>query len=249
MRFAKYDYFQSPLLNDHLFENSFNWNNDVVKLSIDNSIFLKDIPHGNTELHFSRNNAKNNIGSRESTLGIARKNFLEQFGLAALISALVLLLFLYNMRIQRKRKFENQQAESDRVTARFNRLRLTALRSQMNPHFIFNAIGSIQYYIQTQETELSDEYLSDFASLMRRILDNASAENISVQKEIELLRLYVKLEHFRLDEKFDYVFDIEEDLDLDMPIPPMVIQPFVENAIQHGIYHLTERRGEDYYSI
>ncbi len=111
-----------------------------------------------------------------------------------------------------------------------------ALRSQMNPHFIFNSLGAIQSMYMSGETDLANNYLGDFGKLMRKILDNSGKETISIQEELEMLRLYLTLEKERSGGRIEYEFKVDERLDrMGTQIPPMVIQPFVENAIWHGI--------------
>lgn len=108
------------------------------------------------------------------------------------------------------------------------------LRSQMNPHFIFNALNSIQSYIATNDTYQAEVFLSKFSTLIRNILELSLNEYISFDKEIETLRLYMELEKLRFDDRFE--FEIEDQLtDSAYKIPPMLIQPFVENAIIHGM--------------
>lgn len=113
---------------------------------------------------------------------------------------------------------------------------LYALRSQMNPHFIFNSLNSIQYYILKKEPREAYTYLSKFASLMRKILQNSRLKHISVADEVEWLNLYLELEKLRMDNELDYSVSTEgiEDTST-VSMPTMLIQPFVENSIVHGL--------------
>lgn len=115
-------------------------------------------------------------------------------------------------------------------------LRQKLLRSQMNPHFIFNALGSIQSYMLNNNTKEAAAYLSNFASLTRAILNHSSAEAVLLEQETEALHNYIKLEQMRLQGSFEYsiAFNNMDDAEF-IRIPPMLIQPFVENAIKHGI--------------
>lgn len=114
------------------------------------------------------------------------------------------------------------------------------LRSQMNPHFIFNALNSIQSYIATNDTYQAEVFLSKFSTLIRNILEVSMHEYISFDKEIETLRLYLELEKLRFNDKFD--FEIDDQLtDSTFKVPPMLIQPFVENAIIHGMKGKTDK--------
>ena len=111
-----------------------------------------------------------------------------------------------------------------------------ALRSQMNPHFIFNALNSIRRYILENDSDTADDYLTSFASLMRFVLDNSKHNMIPLETEIQTLRLYLELEKMRFDETF--VFSITKEKGIDMQsvsVPPMLIQPYLENAIWHGL--------------
>jgi streptogramin lyase len=113
---------------------------------------------------------------------------------------------------------------------------MMALRAQMNPHFIFNCLNSIDNLIQNNEKEKATGYLARFAKLIRSILENSKHQLIPVWKDMETLRLYLELEALRCDNKFSYSVNIaEEILNGDYKIPPLVIQPFVENAIHHGL--------------
>jgi len=123
-------------------------------------------------------------------------------------------------------------------------LELSALQSQMNPHFIFNALGAVQYFIQSNNADQADEYLSNFAHLMRLILEASKSSLISLDDEIRMLKLYLGLEKMRFDDKFDYKINIDNNLSGNFEIPPMIIQPFIENAVNHGIYHLQDRSGK-----
>lgn len=116
-----------------------------------------------------------------------------------------------------------------------NTYKQQSLRQQMNPHFIFNTLNSIQLYILEKDTISSHKYLTKFAKLMRLILDNSQQSTIPLKDELEALKLYLELESIRLSGKFEYSIDIEGDELLKQRIPTLLIQPFVENSIWHGI--------------
>ena len=110
------------------------------------------------------------------------------------------------------------------------------LRSQMNPHFIFNALVSIQGFIYHNESEVAAKYLTRFARLIRLVLSNSREEFITLQREIDMLENYLALQKMRFNDKFDYTFNVDPDLDTEfLSIPPMLAQPFLENAIEHGL--------------
>ena len=123
-----------------------------------------------------------------------------------------------------------------------NLLALKSLRSQMNPHFIFNALNSVNNYIAKSDERSANRFLSDFSTLMRAVLENSEEDFIPLSRELELLTLYVRLEHSRFPEKFDYKIDIDDGLDTDaFLIPPMLLQPYIENAIWHGLRYKEEK--------
>jgi ligand-binding sensor domain-containing protein len=129
----------------------------------------------------------------------------------------------------------------------FQLLEQKLLRSQMNPHFIFNSLSSIQSFIFENNPLEAGSYLSRFAELIRSILYNSREEFITLEKEIKTLKNYLDLQQLRYNNKFDYLLDVDPLIQPDLiKIPPMLAQPFVENAIEHGIKHL---KGKGFISV
>tara|TARA_R110002050_G_scaffold184989_4_gene318858 strand:- start:34066 stop:36228 length:2163 start_codon:yes stop_codon:yes gene_type:complete len=144
----------------------------------------------------------------------------------SLIGGLILLLIAAFLMI----KYIKQQRLAN------NLLALKSLRSQMNPHFIFNALNSVNSFIASNDERTANKYLTDFSLLMRAVLENSEQDFIPLEKEIELLQLYTKLEHFRFKDKFDYNIHVDEHIKInDFVIPPMLLQPYIENAVWHGL--------------
>jgi len=115
-------------------------------------------------------------------------------------------------------------------------LALKSLRSQMNPHFIFNALNSVNSFISKNDERAANKFLSDFSRLMRMVLDGSHEDLISLAQEIQVIELYLKLEQYRFRDKFDYTFNIHPNISQeDFMLPPMLIQPFIENAVWHGL--------------
>ncbi|MEO7313244.1 MAG: two-component regulator propeller domain-containing protein [Chitinophagaceae bacterium] len=113
---------------------------------------------------------------------------------------------------------------------------MQALRAQMNPHFIFNCLNAIDNMIQTNQKELATTYLSRFARLIRGVLDSSKNNLVPLHKDVETLKLYLQLEQFRCNNKFEYSLTVDEELmHSDYKVPPLVVQPFLENAIHHGL--------------
>lgn len=125
-----------------------------------------------------------------------------------------------------------------------NLLALKSLRSQMNPHFIFNALNSVNNFISKSDERSANRYLSDFSKLMRSVLENSEEDFIPLEKELQQLELYIKLEHSRFEDKFDYQITVDEAVQVSkFQIPPMLLQPYIENAIWHGLRY-REEKGE-----
>jgi len=121
-------------------------------------------------------------------------------------------------------------------------LKMTALQSQMNPHFLFNSLNSINNFVLKNEVEKASDYITKFSRLIRAILNSSSNPTSTLADELGILALYVKLEQMRITGGFDYIVNIDKKLNLDhIKVPPLFLQPFIENAIWHGI---TKKEGE-----
>ena len=119
---------------------------------------------------------------------------------------------------------------------------LKSLRSQMNPHFIFNSLNSVNSFIAKKDERSANKYLAEFSKLMREVLECSQHDFIPLSKEIQILQLYLNLEHFRFNSHFDFTFTIDPKINLDeYQIPPMLLQPFIENAIWHGLRYKKEK--------
>ncbi len=126
--------------------------------------------------------------------------------------------------------------ENARIQQEVLQLEMSALRAQMNPHFIFNSLGSIQHLIRRNQKSEALQYLSRFAQLLRQILDSSNYSTVSLKEEIDLLENYIQLESLRFDGRFSYQLEVDENLDVyNLEIPILLVQPHVENAILHGL--------------
>ena len=152
-------------------------------------------------------------------------------GAAVLLSAAVCIFIFY----KRKRDAEQQKQDAEFKTEVAD-TEMKALRSQMNPHFIFNSLNSISDYISKSDIKSADYYLTKFAKLMRMILENSDQKEVSLTDDLKALELYIQLESLRMKNKFTYEINVDDDIDADNTmIPPLILQPFVENSIWHGI--------------
>ncbi|HYV91435.1 MAG TPA: histidine kinase [Chitinophagales bacterium] len=148
---------------------------------------------------------------------------------------IVLLLSLVFLQLYRRRQTKNK--------LEVNQLKNKVLRSQLNPHFIFNALNAVKKYIQ-QHPELATNYLSKFSTLMRQVLENSQEEKISLTEEIAMLENYMQLECLRVHNGFDYEVSMDHSVDAaNTMIPPLIFQPILENAIWHGLDPL-DRKGK-----
>ena len=128
-------------------------------------------------------------------------------------------------------EFEHKIAETE----------MTALRAQMNPHFIFNCLNSIKLYTLENDSQTASEYLTKFSQLIRLVLENSRSEKVTLQKELETLKLYIELEAMRFKDKVQYKINVVPHIDQQyIEIPPLLLQPYVENAIWHGLMHKPE---------
>ncbi|MVM39292.1 hypothetical protein GO730_19870 [Spirosoma sp. HMF3257] len=145
-------------------------------------------------------------------------------------------LFIAGLIVLMMRWRVNTLAERNRLDLQVTEWRLKALQSQMNPHFLFNSLNSVQSYLLTNRGVEGAKYLSKFSKLVRRIMENSNHQYLSFEQIIDTLRMYVEIESFRFNYEFSYSFDIEDnEVLLDAHLPPMLLQPYVENAIWHGL--------------
>ncbi|MEZ5040677.1 MAG: histidine kinase [Saprospiraceae bacterium] len=148
----------------------------------------------------------------------------------------------YQYKIGQVRKEERLRSDYEGKLAD---VELSALRAQMNPHFIFNALNSIEYFIISNEPERASDYLNRFSRLIRLILQNSKNKTVPLKDDLEALRLYIEVESMRFDNLFDYEVKTEIGLDLENTfVPPMLLQPYVENAIWHGLMQKTGSKGK-----
>lgn len=155
-----------------------------------------------------------------------------------MISCLFIGVKLYARYLQKK------SAEKNRINQRMAELEQLALRSQMNPHFIFNSLNSIQQYVMDKDIEGANRFISAFSKLIRQTLDFSSRSQITIQEEIEYLRNYLELEKTRLEDQFDYVIHVQDSLEMtSLFIPPMILQPYIENSIRHGVRYRHDGKG------
>jgi tetratricopeptide (TPR) repeat protein len=204
-----------------------------LKDSLQNSRFLWRLNNYKMQSDYARKVNQISALDRENRLkeeNLRRETF-TKWGLAACCVALLALGYFLYRYLTLKRK--NEKLAFSQKTAE---LEMKVLRAQMNPHFIFNSLNSINKFILESERLKASEYLGKFSKLMRSILQNSQVPLILMETEIQSLSLYLELEALRFNNHFDYKISIPSDLDLgSLKVPPLLLQPYAENAIWHGL--------------
>ena len=211
---------------------------------------------GRTALYLAASEAENKIRLlkkdkelNEQQLALNKKELQKQSQLKNLLIAVSMALILISLLVVRnnilKRKNEKLRNEHEQsaLKRKAMELEMQALRAQMNPHFIFNCLSAIDNLIQTNQGDKATSYLSRFAKLIRAVLDSSKNNLVPFQKDLETIQLYLEMEKFRCNNKFGYQIHVEPALlHSDYRVPPLIIQPFIENAIHHG---LLNKKGSD----
>lgn len=236
--FSPYTFSTDPYQFSYWLDNGGkeNW----TELGARNYVQFNNLPSGHYTLYVRMmgNNGKDILSV------ISKKFIVEPLWYQTLASriigfalALLLLLYIVGRRISNIRK--NAQ-----VKQLITETEMAALKAQMNPHFMFNCINSIDAFIHSNDKYNATLYLNKFAKLLRNILDSSKQNTVSLSKDIETLRLYIELEELRHENKFSTIFNIEEELfNSDYKVPPLIVQPFVENAILHGLKNREDESG------
>lgn len=159
------------------------------------------------------------------------------------VSVITIIILFFWIREDQIKQKEALQSEKLRLETELQKTLLSSIKSQMNPHFLFNALNTIQSYIYLNKKEKASYYLVKFSKLTRMILDFSTKESIPLSEEIKILELYCELEKMRFEDTIEVTFQIEENLNTEaIFIPPMLIQPYVENVFKHGLLHKKDDR-------
>ncbi len=199
-------------------------------------IVLTSLENGSTTLFIKVIN--NGIISAEgiTTIHIYREKYFYQtwwFIIGSILIILGLIYFLFKRKINLVRKREREKAENE---IKLSELEMASLRSQMNPHFLFNSLSSLRYLVMTSDTKKATQFILKLSKLLRKILNYSQQQIIPLQDELEALKLYLEIESLRFENGFTYAIEAEEIDDLfQIEIPPLLLQPIVENAIKHGL--------------
>jgi LytS/YehU family sensor histidine kinase len=156
------------------------------------------------------------------------------YSLIPVVVAFSFIVFIF-YRAKREAFFKQKETE---LKLRISEVEMKALRAQINPHFIFNCLNSIHHYMHQQDVKQAGEYLIKFSQLIRYVLETSSSRMVSLADDLEALKPYMELEQLRMQQSFEFEINTHAIPDLDsIHIPPMMIQPFVENSIWHGLSH------------
>ncbi|WP_205508440.1 sensor histidine kinase [Longitalea arenae] len=207
-----------------------NWDSTVQTM-----LEYPSIPPGRYEFELIAVNKKGIISNPVKIAFIIEAPFWQTLPFQVLVIAAAVLItwMLVAWRFSILRREEQERTS---IQQKLNELEQMALRAQMNPHFIFNCLNSIQNFIITNDLESSNWYLSEFAHLIRQTLDNSEKSTISITNEIKYLKRYLELEMMRFGHSFHYTIETDPGIDADMVhIPTMILQPYIENSIRHGI--------------
>lgn len=208
---------------------------DWSPVTKDRSAAYPNLPPGNYTFKVISTNAEGIWDESPATFNfkIEKPLWLKPWFIALesilVLGGIVFLFFYLTRRVRAKESIRRQM----------NELKLQSLRSQMNPHFLFNSLNSIQHYINNNEKRSANRYLTKFATLMRAILEQSRKQYVKVDEEVSWLKLYLDLETMRFEDRFNYEFEVSDEVKMANPkLPPMMLQPFIENALLHGFVDL-----------
>lgn len=190
--------------------------------------------------------AVNQYGGKSTILSfpffISKPFYLEWWFITlSILVPLIILFFIIKFRVK---KILINESEKNKNYVKLAESELKALRAQMNPHFMFNTLNSIQEIVLGKDDRTARIYFSDFSKMMRMILENSTQRLITLEKEIDFLKLYLSFEKLRFNDKMELNIVVDEELESSfIKIPAMLLQPFIENAINHGLMH-KEKEGK-----
>jgi signal transduction histidine kinase len=224
-------------------------NTDSAYLYLDKYIKLKDSIQNAQflyQLHKARKDASISLLMKDNEYQakeIRRQAQLKNIFLGAILLLLITGIFIWrNINLRKKNEQLQLLRRQTELQQQAQDLEMKALKAQMNPHFIFNSLSSINWFILKNKTQQASDYLTSFSRLIRMVLNNSEKPVISLDEELKMLRLYLDMEQLRLEHSFDYKIEMMNNIDpAEIYMPPMILQPFCENAIWHGLAHKSEK--------
>jgi len=215
-----------------------NYDRNFTTLNIgEHSVEYRKLPPGDYELEIIGSNSFGTTAKNSIKINIIpawwQTRFFKIFIVAFSIAMISLIIIVRSRSIQNKHKMDKRLLTIQTELVQSQKF---ALRSQMNPHFIFNSLNSIQNFVLKNDVDSANYYLSNFSTMMRRVLEYSQYNFITLHEEIQLIELYIKMEKLRFSDKFENFIEIDPKIDVyDVKIPPMLLQPYLENAILHGL--------------
>jgi tetratricopeptide (TPR) repeat protein len=220
----------------------------IVKDTIYSVSSRKDIEKLALEFETEKKNRAIELLNKENEINSIKLKKSNQLVLALLMAAMLSVLVVVLLWLYQKNKVKTNKIIKEAMQRSFEKKlansELQALRAQMNPHFLFNCLNSINSFIIKNEQELASEYLAKFSKLIRQVLNNSKSSKVTLANELEALELYIEMEALRFNNKFEHSIIIDSNIEKDyVEIPPLIIQPYVENSIWHGLMHKKEGVG------
>jgi ligand-binding sensor domain-containing protein/two-component sensor histidine kinase len=214
------------------------------KETLQTNLIYQSLPSGNYKLQLF---AVNKFGVKSNTIVISfiiATPFWKEWWFYGIVILTVVGITFWIVN-SRARAFIAAKEEKNRTQQQFAALEQQALQAQMNPHFIFNCLNSIQQYVLTNDKEKANQYLTAFASLIRQTLDNSGKKTITVSEEVSYLNRYLQMEAMRFGENFSYEIIVDDMVNTDIvELPAMLLQPYVENCLRHGIRYKNDGTGK-----
>ncbi|MCK6609831.1 MAG: histidine kinase [Bacteroidia bacterium] len=209
------------------------------------SLSINSLPYGESILYLRAINKLNQKTAEEIRIAliVATPIYLQVWFLScSLILSLGFGIFMWQFRLNQLKKKNAELLEKEQLNHALKSSMLASIKSQMNPHFLFNALNTIQSFILQNDRMNANFYLGKFSDLMRKILGMSTRDTIQLEEELEALKLYLELENMRFNGSLIYEIDLPNEEILELEIPSMIIQPYVENAIKHGLLHSQKER-------
>lgn len=238
IQFSEYDYqYYKDITFRYRFSNDMDW----IDNGSQNSINLIGLAPGHYQLEVEQSTKTYNWTQTNKLLNFTiQPPFYKTwwFMFSIIIFAAAIIFSFYRYRYRNLKRVESLKTEFNKKVAN---LEMEALRSQMNPHFIFNSLNSINYYIVKRRPEDASAYLNKFAKLIRSILTLSKNDTVSLKEELNIIELYCELEQMRFQKHFGYNISVDKDIEPGIiQVPPLLLQPYVENAVWHGIMQKEE---------
>lgn len=204
------------------------------------TLSLGKVNPGEQYIYFRATDQHGNSGQLRILLKVHPLWYQTFWARAGIVSLLIVLAIALTLLL--RLRTERRQKAALSLKGRMSELELKALRSQMNPHFVFNSLNAIQFFVIKNKPELSEMYLARFSKLVRMFFEYSRYDTLRLSQEIDLLERYLEIEKLRFEDKLEYEVYADEELDVDeLEIPSMILQPIVENAVNHGIFHKKDK--------